>query len=66
MRHKMAVTTKSDKDWSFQELNDLITEYEKCPCLYNLHLVIIKTARKRKPACLQVLQGVGVSFETPG
>ena len=44
----MAVATKSDKDWSFQEVNDLITEYEKCPCFYNLHLVIIKTGRKRK------------------
>ena len=44
----MAVATKSDKDWCFQEVNDLITDYEKFPCLYNLHLVIIKTGRKRK------------------
>ena len=44
----MAVATKSDKEWSFQEVNDLITDYEKSPYWYNLHLVIIKTGRKRK------------------
>ena len=58
----MAVATKSDKDWSFQEVNDLITEYEKFLCLYNTTLSDYKDRTKKRTA----LQRIVAVFDTTG
>ena len=48
---------KADKGWSYQGVNDLITEYEKCPLLYNTTVNEYKN-RTEKKAALQHIEAV--------
>ncbi|XP_014674058.1 PREDICTED: uncharacterized protein LOC106814275 [Priapulus caudatus] len=60
---KMAASsnvTKSDRNWSFQEILDLIQEYEKYECLYNTTLREYKDREKKKAA----LQQIAAVFDT--